>query len=308
MREREDTNKGVREENSENLGQLTEAQEQLVVRLHSTMEAYFPECGIGGAREVAVDAFRQADLMFGASAAAAWAADYEIPKALVERDIGRFAHADRSLVEMARVVQRQRKAARLNPMRVQATLSVDNPEYATMMEFVTTGVPLLLADDFRPSGIDGRPRLRSIVQASGWATTQMLLDSYVLKDLAIVLPLDVARTAVEEVNLSADSWATKQAAEEGRTVVDANDGGTGSGLNSQQVYDEAIRRWQKIANPTLDDITLIFLSFFYAIKARHPSVQWSDLRLWKMDLKGTFTLLDFAPEGVPFLGTEVPGG
>ena len=52
----------------------------------------------------------------------------------------------------------------------------------------------------------------------------------------------------------------------------------------------------------------MFLSFFYAIKARHPSVQWSDLRLWKMDLKGAFTLLDFAPEGVPFLGTEVPGG
>ena len=170
------------EEDSENLGMVSGEQEQLVVRLQALMEAYFPECGTDGARQVAMYAFRQADRVYGVSAAADWAADFVIPHALVERYIGRFTHSNRSLVEMAREIRRQRRASRLNPDRVRATLSRDNPEYESMIEFAATGVPLLLADDFRPSGIDGRPRLRSIVLDSGWATIKMLMDSYVQKD------------------------------------------------------------------------------------------------------------------------------
>ena len=110
------------------------------------------------------------------------------------------------------------------------------------------------------------------------------------------------------VHLSADSWATKQATEEGRTVVDCNDGGTGSSLNCDQVYNEAVLQWKKINNPTLDDIMCMIQRFFDTAKTRNPAIQWTDLRIWKMGLKGAFTLLDFAPDGVPFLGTEVNGG
>ena len=294
------------ETTTDDLGPLTPGQEQLLVRLQGSMEAYFPEFSTQGAREVVVDAFRQADLTFGTQAAKAWAADWEFPQDLVDRDIERLRSAGGSLVELARRVRSERRATRLNPDRVVAVLSPDNPEYAAVMEFATTGVPLLLADDFRPSGVDGRPRLRPIVLETGMATTKKMMESYVRDDLAIALPLPVVQSeVVEVVHLSADSWATKQATEEGRTVVDCNDGGTGSSLNCDQVYEEAVLRWKKINNPTLNDIMCMILRFFDTAKSRNPAIRWTDLRIWKMDLKGAFTLLNFALEGVPFLGTEV---
>ena len=182
-------------------------------------------------------------------------------------------------------------------------LSPDNPEYAVVMEFATTGVPLLLADDFRPSGVDGRPKRRPIVlDETGMTTTKKMMESYVRDDLAIALPLNLVQSeVVEVVHLSADSWATEQ-------VVDCNDRGTGSSLNCDQVYNEAVLQWKKINNPTLDDIMCMIQRFFDTAKTRNPAIQWTDLRIWKMGLKGAFTLLDFAPDGVPFLGTEVNGG
>jgi hypothetical protein len=91
-------------------------------------------------------------------------------------------------------------------------------------------------------------------------------------------------------------------------VVDTNDGGTGTGLNSDKVRDECIEKWDKIDNPTLDSIAKMVWEYFEEAKAEDPTVKWDDLRLWKEDLKGAFTLLDFDPEGVPFLGTELEDG
>jgi hypothetical protein len=151
---------------------------------------------------------------------------------------------------------------------VLAVLSPNNPEYAAVMEFATTGVPLLLADDFQPSGVDGRPKRRPIVLETGMATTKKMMESYVRDDLAIALPLNVVQSeVVEVVHLSADSWATKQ-------VVDRNDRGTGSNINCDQVYNEAVLRWKKINNPTLDDIMCMILRFFDTAKTRNPVIQW----------------------------------
>lgn len=285
------------------LGPLTTDQEQLLGRLQGSMDAYFPEFSTQGAREVVIEAFQQADLTFGAQAAKAWAADWEFPQDLVDRDIERLRSAGGSLVELAKRVRSERRATRLNPDRVLDVLSPDNPEYAAVMEFATTGVPLLLADDFRPSGVDGRPKRRPIVlDETGMTTTKKMMESYVRDDLAIALPLNLVQSeVVEVVHLSADSWATEQ-------VVDCNDRGTGSSLNCDQVYNEAVLQWKKINNPTLDDIMCMIQRFFDTAKTRNPAIQWTDLRIWKMGLKGAFTLLDFAPDGVPFLGTEVNGG
>ena len=81
------------------LGPLTTDQEQLLVRLQGSMDAYFPEFSTQGVREVVIEAFQQADLTFGAQAAKAWAADWEFPQDLVDRDIERLRNAGGSLVE-----------------------------------------------------------------------------------------------------------------------------------------------------------------------------------------------------------------
>eukprot|EP01041_Mallomonas_annulata_P042202 gene42202-biopygen11047 len=41
------------------------------------------------------------------------------------------------------------------------------------------------------------------------------------------------------------------------------------------------------------------LEFYVMAKLEDPTVQWSDLRLWKMDLKGAYTRISFMPSDVP---------
>jgi hypothetical protein len=38
--------------------------------------------------------------------------------------------------------------------------------------------------------------------------------------------------------------------------------------------------------------------FWVEAKAKNPDLKWEDMRIWKMDLKGAYTLLSFRPEDV----------
>ena len=53
-----------------------------------------------------------------------------------------------------------------------------------------------------------------------------------------------------------------------------------------------------ICHPTIEDIAVIVYDFWKESKARDPSLRYADLNLWKMDLKGAYTLLSFRAEHV----------
>ena len=269
-------------------GQLTVVQGQVVARLEKVLTQYFPTFGVQGAKEVVMKAFRQADETFGTEVANAWAADFQRPQDLIARDVARFREAGQSIAEMARRIRADRRPHRL--------------------EFADHGVELVVDDNFVPSGVEGRPKLRKKLSETGNAVERMMFESYVAEDLAIVLPLDEVRGAVETVNLSAASWARASGKPSGRAVVDTNDGGSGTGLNSEAVKEACIKKWDKIDNPTLDRIGKMIWRFFEEARERDPAVKWEDLRLWKMDLKGAFTLLDFNPDDVRLLGVELEYG
>jgi hypothetical protein len=38
--------------------------------------------------------------------------------------------------------------------------------------------------------------------------------------------------------------------------------------------------------------------FWVEAKAKNPDLKWEDMRIWKMDLKGAYTLPSFRPEDV----------
>ena len=49
------------------------------------------------------------------------------------------------------------------------------------------------------------------------------------------------------------------------------------------------------------------IKFYKAARTENPNVKWSDLRLWKVDLKGAYTLQSFRPDDVELFavkGTE----
>ena len=283
--------------------------------LAHVLELYFPRCsGVDSAsvRGLVDEAYRWADQTFGMEAAALWADGFHIPGSVVEASIAQWREAGGSLIEMARRARAGRHADRLSVERVRAVLSPDNPEWDRLITFGERGVDVLLGPDFVPSGPRDRPPLCRKYLATKGAVDRMIYDSYIQKGLAFVLPLDIALSLPESelrlVHNSPSSWHTKHNKPQGRNVMDASDGGPqGTGLNSEHVKLMADQMWGVITNPTLQSIAQMILDFFSDLQLRDPSARWEDLYLWKMDLAGAFTLLDFNPAHIPLLGTVLEG-
>jgi hypothetical protein len=71
--------------------------------------------------------------------------------------------------------------------------------------------------------------------------------------------------------------------------------------------DKASRYYGKIIHPTIDEIVRMIHDFWTEAKRSNPHRRWSDLRLWKMDLKGAYTLLSFRPGDVGLYGLLLTG-
>ena len=137
----------------------------------------------------------------------------------------------------------------------------------------------------------------------------MVTEGYLESDLAIALPLAEVEDAVEfeTWNIFASSWAKKNFKQKGRNTCDPGDCGTGSGMHTEGAIQESIQKWGKVSNCTLTDIVQMIRGFFKEAQRLDPSVSWEDIRIWKMDLRGAFTLLDFDPSAAHLMGTELEG-
>jgi hypothetical protein len=76
-------------------------------------------------------------------------------------------------------------------------------------------------------------------------------------------------------------------------------------LNGKWAKDEAVRIWGPIEHPTIDDIAVMILHFWDEVLRDDPAAGWSDLVMWKMDLKGTYTLMDVRPEEAGMFAQEL---
>ena len=76
----------------------------------------------------------------------------------------------------------------------------------------------------------------------------------------------------------------------------------GTPINTDETAEAATAYYGQIQHPTIDGIAAMIQEFWTEAKTADPFRQWSDLRLWKMDLKGAFTLLSFRPSDVGLFG------
>ena len=76
-------------------------------------------------------------------------------------------------------------------------------------------------------------------------------------------------------------------------------------MNSEEAKKASDRMWGVLQHPTLTGIVRMILSFLEEAKNADPRNQWADLRLWKMDLSGAFTLIDFRPSDVHLMVSEL---
>jgi hypothetical protein len=142
------------------------------------------------------------------------------------------------------------------------------------------------------------PPLRKVYLEASPAVNKMMAEMWEEGKL-LLLPTEAVKK-IEGVHFSPMSWAPKADKKEGRPIGDLSSP-PGGAVNCQEAADLVRDAWGPIELPTLTDIVRMILK-------TADQFGWPNIELWKMDLKGAFTLLNFRPQDVKWLAFELTGG
>ena len=250
-------------------------------------------------REAADEARNDLD----ASSAVAWGDGYTFPSSYVTDDIACLAEAGGGFEDMVRSRLGALAPDRLSVSRVEG-LRADNPERRLMFDLVV-GMKVFVPEGFTPNGLLERSPLRTKYVTVSTAVNRMF-GEVVKQRLAFLIPLETAQKCVPNLHLGKAHWTVKKGKPSGRPLGDLS-GADGTPLNTDAMSDAASNYYGKIVHPTIDEIVRMIHDFWTEAKRINPLRRWSSLRLWKMDLKGAYTLLSFRPEDVGLFGLLLTG-
>ena len=280
--------------------------ESLVREILKTAMSYF---GYGvplpaeALRSLIQEAVRVSDENYGVQAAIAWAEGYEFPQEMLDSDLRCFRAAQLDFKTMVRRRLQLLSKDRLNKERV-AALSPDNPERLLMFD-LAEGMRVPRPEGFVPNGKEVGGALRETYVKVHTAVNRLLGD-VVQQRLAFILPKPMAVAYIDNLHLASAHWTPKKGKPSGRPIGDMTYV-TGTPLNTPEATAAAEETYGPIKHPTIEDIAGMVLKFWEKTKKSNPAAKWEDLRLWKMDLKGAYTLLSFRPEDAGLFGMELSG-
>ena len=117
----------------------------------------------------------------------------------------------------------------------------------------------------------------------------------------IIIPTEMARR-VRGVHFSATHWAVKKGKVWGRPIGDASaTEGNSCPLNCERVKELVTELWGPIEHPTVKKLAAMVIR-------QAERVGWDNLVLWKMDLRGAFTLLYVEKDSVKKLAFQLTDG
>jgi hypothetical protein len=280
---------------------LTGEQERRVGDIMATIHTFFPDDvspdSEAHVRSVALRAFKRADLDYGIDEAVRAAGDFSISEATCTQDCAEFDALGGNLEAL--VERRKAKLAegRLSPARVVAALSSANPYYERVLLIARDGIVVsdLLPPEFEPSGPhrDRWPLQRSKFIKAAPAVEQLIQKNFLDKKLALVLDSGRAQS-ISGLSVHPSGWAPKAGKVQGRNTGDPT---TMNTLFTKQAADQ---RFGVIHHPTIDDFIRMVLDF-----VERTGGDWGDVVIWKMDIKGAYTLLSIATADVCKFATEV---
>jgi hypothetical protein len=235
-------------------------------------------------RELLEEAAESARVDYGPDSARAWAEGYTFPAHFMESDIRCLQAAQLNFTVMVR-----KRLHQLSPNRLSASwvegLRADNPERALMFD-LAKGTKVHLPVGFEPNGMRERPSLRKTYVEVATAVNKML-GAVVEQRLAFLLPLDMAQRYVPGLHLCKAHWTVKKGKPSGRPLGDLSRV-DGTPINTDETADAASDYYGRIVRPTIEDIAVMIHDFWIAARVDNPGIRLSDLRIWKMDLKGVY--------------------
>jgi hypothetical protein len=274
--------------------------------------ALYPEEGNSKNFAAMIAIVKEADVqmrnVFTAKDAAAWGGTFKIPASHVQNSVSLLKSAGGSLDSMVNRQKKLLESDRLSVKRVEMHINARNPEREKLLLLAGIGMPVMPDPKFIPNSTGNLPKLRRLYLEVAPAVNKMVYENFVEKGLAFVFPKQIFFDWVPESHINPFSWADNAGKIQGRNIADCSDGGREPGnspLNSEHTKDESDALWGKIEHPTLTDIVQMILRFFRIALEEDPSVKWEDIIIWKMDLKGAYTLLYFKTEDVRLLCSEM---
>ena len=248
------------------------------------------------------EAYEHTDSVFTVASAAAWGGNFVFNNEDIASDVEAFRRCG-GLSQLAASKQRLLAHNRLSVQRIDNTISILNPDRERLLE-LAGGIRAPVSTGFHPNGSQPRVKLRTLYLQARAAVNKLHQKTWE-KGLAILLPRHLVEESGMAYHISAAHWCLKKNHAEGRGLIDATDSSRGSALNSDDVQCKSISRWGSIYHPTITDIVEMIWIFYRRELEKNPNCRWEDMRLWKMDLKGAYTLLSFHPESVHLFGMEL---
>lgn len=280
-------------------------EERIIGDICTCLRRYFHvQASNASVRAIVEEAYKSTDGNYGMQHAITWADGFKIPQDALDADLRLFRESGSDFDRMVANRLRELQPYRFSRERIEAVISKDNPELNRLFD-LADGMQVPLPTGFRPNGQRERPPLRSKYIQAHTAVNKLYHESH--KDgLAFYLPIEVATKEVIGSNFIPAHWAPNKDKVQGRALIDGSDETVpDSTLNGIEVRDKANEIWGVIQHPTISDIVNMILEFWDEVKVRYPHAQWEDLVLWKMDLKGAYTLMSFRPEKAKLFGIEL---
>ena len=189
---------------------------------------------------------------------------------------------------------------RLSLGRIRQNLHPSNPEFRRMKD-LAKGIVVPLAEGFVP--VSKPPEHTKLYKEVSKAVDGQFLKQ-VQQGLVVVLKEESA-LAIPGIHFSAPHWAKNVGKPQGRPIFNASNARLQKDmLNGNQVKAAATEVFGEIRLPTIKGIMTMILEF----RSKSPRRPWSEVTVWKMDLKGAFTLLSFRPDQVKLLAMQLMGG
>ena len=188
------------------------------------------------------------------------------------------------------------KVGRLSDESILSTVDPSDPDLDLLRSLVT-GVPIVTATLFEPNGKP--PPLCEKYLRVAPAVNKMMHELYEA-GLIFVVTTEVA-IRIPGVHFSSTHWARKKGKKKGRPIGDASSSESGCPLNCEEVKLKVDAMWGPIKHPTVE--TLVRM-----ISRVAGRVGWNKVVLWKIDLKGAFSLMFIRPEDGRLLCFEFTDG
>jgi len=237
-------------------------------------------------------AFYVCSLTFGEKEALEWADGFRFPSELGSRDQLAFERMNGDLAGVVREKHMSQVADRLNLQRIE-NLGYEDDDVRRLKSLVE-GMEIVVDNSFIPNG--NSPSLRAKYKRVAPAFNKMVLELYEAGSV-IVMPT-VTALLVPGVHFSSAHWTLKSGKKKGRNIGDCSNSPEGCSLNSVEAQDIVRLKWGAILHPGVEDLVLMILR-------QVDRVGIEQLVLYKMDLKGAFTLLFVKPESVRLLAFEL---